>query len=100
MNAERLELALRKQRLQLVCGQLRDDFADHAAAFEPLLVAGDKLRTGVQWLRRHPEVGVAAGVVLLVVRPRALGRWLRRGIVGWAAVRRTGQWLDERLAQP
>lgn len=97
MNARRLELALRKQRLQLRSAQLRADFAADAAAFEPLFAAGDQVRDAALWLRNHPAVPVGAGVALLVARPRRLLRWARRGFVAWQAARRVRLWLDRRV---
>lgn len=97
MNARRLELALRKQRLQLRSAQLRADFAADAAAFEPLFAAGDRARDAMYWLRSHPEIPVGAGVALLVARPRRLLRWARRGLVAWQAARRVRLWLDRRF---
>lgn len=97
MNARWLELALRKQRLQLRSAQLRAEVAADAAALEPLFVAGDRIRDGVRWLGRHPEVPVGAGVALLVARPRRLLGWARRGLFAWQAARRVRLWLDRRL---
>lgn len=97
MNQRRLELALRKQRLQLRSAQLRADFAADAAAFEPLFAAGDKVRDAALWLKGHPEVPVGAGVALLVARPRRLLRWARRGLLAWQAARRVRLWLDRRF---
>ena len=95
MNRE-VELALRKQRLQLRSAALRGELAGHAAAFVPVLAAGDKLHDSVRWLRRHPEVAIAAGVALLVARPRAMFRWARRGAVVWQTWSRARTWFEER----
>ncbi|MDD5250572.1 MAG: YqjK family protein [Rhodocyclaceae bacterium] len=92
-NAD-IEFALKKQRLQLRSAALRAQFAEHAAAFVPVFAAGDRLRDGVLWLRRHPEVTVAAGVALAVVRPRVAFRWARRGVVAWQAWSRANAWLE------
>lgn len=91
-----IEFALKKQRLQLRSAALRAQFAEHAAAFSPLFAAGDKLHDGVLWLRRHPEVAIAAGAALAVVRPRAVFRWARRGALAWQAWGRVHDWLDSR----
>lgn len=98
MNPCLLELALKKQRLQLRSAQLRADFAADAAAFAPLFTAGDRVRNGARWLKSHPEVAVGTGVALLVARPRALMRWARRGLFAWQATRRVRLWLEERSA--
>lgn len=97
MNARRLELALRKQRLQLHSAQLRADFAADAVAFAPLFAAGDRVRDAARWLQGHPEFAVGAGVALLVARPRGLLAWARRSLVAWQAARRVRLWLDRRL---
>jgi hypothetical protein len=96
MNSRQIELALSKQRLQLKSAALRDEFAAHAVVFAPLFAAGDKVHDGARWLRRNPEVAVAAGVALLVARPRSLFRWARRSVVAWQAWSRLNAWLDAR----
>lgn len=98
MTPPSLELALRKQRLQIRSGQLRGEFAEAAVAFQPLFAAGDKLRAGAHWLRAHPEVGLAAGVALLAARPRSLLKWTRRSLFAWQGVRRARSWLEHRLS--
>lgn len=92
---QQVELALRKQRLQLRSAALRDELAGHAAAFAPLFAAGDKVCAGARWLRRNPAATVAVGVALVVARPRAVFRWLRRGVVVWQAWVQTRIWLDD-----
>lgn len=96
MNSRQIELALRKQRLQLKSAILRDEFAAHATALSPLFAAGDKVHDGALWLRRNPEIAVAAGVALLVARPRTLFRWARRSVVAWQAWSQLSAWLDAR----
>lgn len=96
MSPRQVELALRKQRLQLRSAALRDEFAGHGAAFAPLFAAGDGIREGFHWLRRHPEALVAPVVALAVARPRVLFRWARRSVVAWQAWGRLQAWLASR----
>ena len=91
-----VELALKKQRLQLRSAALRAEIAGHAAGFAPLFAVGDTLCDGAFWLRRHPELAAAAGVALLVARPRAAFRWARRGIVAWQTWNQVRAWLAAR----
>ena len=42
---------------------------------------------------------VAAGVALLVARPRAVWRWARRGLMVWQTWRHSREWLDGRAGQ-
>lgn len=100
MSPQQVELALKKQRLQFKSAALREEFAGHAAAFIPLFVAGDRLRDGALWLRRHPEVTVAATVALLVARPRAVFRWGRRSVFAWQAWTRLRDWLAAHHRSP
>ncbi|OHC62958.1 MAG: hypothetical protein A2045_15740 [Rhodocyclales bacterium GWA2_65_20] len=98
MNQRQVELALKKQRLQLRSAALRSEFAGHALALAPLFAVGDSVRDGALWLRRHPEIAVAAAVILLLTRPRTLFRWTRRGVVAWQAWSRMRAWVEARLA--
>jgi hypothetical protein len=94
MTADRIELALRKQRLQLESDFLREQWCAHVAGLEPAFRTGNRIVDGVRWLRRHPPVFVAGAVALLVARPRSVVRWLRRTVVAWRSWRRLRGWLD------
>ena len=96
MTAQFVELALRKQRLQIKSAVQREALAGHALALKPIFGVGDTLRSGAFWVRRHPEAIVAVGAALLVVRPRALFRWTRRGVVAWQTWQRMRAWLEAR----
>ena len=93
MNGRLLELALKKQRLQLKSEAQRAEWLACAAAFEPVCAGVDRVREAGGWLRRHPELLVAGVVALLVARPRAVFRWLRRSFVALRLVRRLSGWL-------
>ncbi len=95
MNSRLLELALAKQRLTLHSAALRGEFAAAADGLRPALAAVDRLRQGVQWLRRHPPLLVAVLVAVLVARPRAVLRLVGRGWVAWQALRRWRPALHE-----
>lgn len=88
-----LELALKKQRLQLRSAALRDELSINARALEPLCDAGDRVRDGIHWLGRHPEAVAGVVVALMVARPRAVLRWARRGIVAWRLSSKLRGWL-------
>lgn len=89
-----LELALKKQRLQIAGEALRRDAARHAAGLTPLFTGADVAVEAVRCLRRHPQVVVAAGVALIVARPRRAWRWGRRAFFGWQAWRRWRNFID------
>ncbi|MBI5107616.1 MAG: YqjK-like family protein [Rhodocyclales bacterium] len=97
MNPAVLELALRKQRLQIQGETLRGDFARHADGLRPALAGADLAVDAGHWLRAHPQIVVAATVALLVAKPSRVWRWGRRAFVGWQAWRKVRGFIDQRL---
>ena len=87
MNLRRLELALAKQRLTLQSDGLRQQFSAAASEWKPALRSVDRLRQGVDWLRRHPPLLVGLAVALFVARPRAVLRLAGRGWMLWRLLR-------------
>lgn len=83
-----VELALRKQRLQLRAAAQRDALIHHAAALDPLLRGADRIGDGLRWARSHPALLAGVAAFLLVARPRRTVRWLRRGWFGWQLLQR------------
>jgi len=90
-----IELALAKQRLTLHSDALRQQFAAAAGAWRPAFSAVDRLRRGVDWLRRHPPLLVALLVALFVARPRAVLSLAGRGWLVWRLLRRLSVSLRE-----
>lgn len=88
MSPRQVDLALKKQRLQIRSAALRDEFAARAAGWAPAFALADRGRAGLRWLRRHPVLPVALLAALLAARPRAVLRWAQRGFVAWQALRR------------
>ena len=94
MNPAALELALKKQRLQITGETLRVDFGRHAAGLRPTLAVADLAVDAGYWLRAHPQVVVATTVALLVAKPGRVWRWGRRAFLGWQAWRKLRGLLD------
>jgi hypothetical protein len=92
-----IELALKKQRLQLRSAALREQMRAQGRALEPAFLAVDRIGNVIGWLRRHPEVSVAAVVAIVVARPRRAFRWARRGFFAWQAWRRLQNWQAQNL---
>jgi hypothetical protein len=88
MNPKLVELALRKQRLQLRSAEERDALVRHAQALTPVFRGVDRVVDGVRWARDNAPILSGIGIFVLVARPRAAIRWLRRGWMGWQLVRR------------
>lgn len=97
MSAAALELALKKQRLQIAGDDLRADFGRYASGLRPIFNGADTAVEGVRWLRRNPEVIVATVVALAVIRPKRAWRWARRAFVGWQAWRKLRELVERRL---
>lgn len=85
MSPQHLELALKKQRLQLQIANQREALAHHVAGLQPLFTAADQAQNVGRWLRRHPEAVAATAVAVLVARPKVVWRWLGRGVFAWRA---------------
>lgn len=98
MNPRVLELALKKQRLQLQAAAQRVRILQTIESVSPAFGAADKARAAIGWAKTHPEVLVGTGIVLLVARPRFLLRWAQRGFFIWEGVRRLRSAIDSRLA--
>ena len=96
MSSRQIELALKKQRLQLASASLRDECLGHLAGLAPACAVVDSARDGALWLRRHPEALVAVLTALIVARPSRLWRWSRRAVFAWQAWRRIEHWRTAR----
>lgn len=97
MNSTTLELALKKQRLQMSSDTLRSDFGRCAAGLAPVFSVADSTIEAARWVRRHPQVIVAAAVALAVARPGRAWRWVRRAFLGWQAWQKVSRLLEHRL---
>lgn len=98
MTARLTELALRKQRLQHQSAMLRAHCARQVAGLRPVFGFIDGVDRGTTWLRRYPYLSVTVLAALLVSRPKAVWRWLRRGVIVWQFWRRGSHWLVARPA--
>jgi len=92
-----IELALKKQRLQLRSAALREQMAEQAKVLDPVFLAADRVGNAIGWLRRHPELIVAALVAIAVARPRRAFRWARRAFFAWQTWRRLQNWQAQNL---
>lgn len=99
MNQRLIDLALKRQRLQLQAAAQRLRILHAVQSAAPALGAAERLRAAAQWARAHPEWLIGAGVALLVARPRAFFRWTRRGLFLWQTVRRARSALDTLLPE-
>lgn len=90
----RTALALRQQVLLLRSTELRARLVIDGAALQRPLAVVDRLHDGWRWLSAHPEVPIAAVVVVAVLRPRRAWRWGLRLWSGWLVLRRLQRQLQ------
>ena len=96
MNSTTLELALKKQRLQITSENLRTDFGRYATGLAPAFAGADSAVEGARWVRRNPQLVIATTVALLVIWPKSVWRWARRAYVGWRAWQKLSDFLELR----
>lgn len=94
MNPRQLELALRKQRLQMRSEQQREALLAGLGRIESLLEVVDRARDRAQGLREHVPLLTGVALLTLAIRPRLALRVARRAWLGWMLYRRLGRGLE------
>ncbi len=97
MNPGLLELALKKQRLQLKAAADRVVVLHALEKAAPAFRVADRTARVWSWIKAHPHWPVGIGVALFVARPRVMMRWSRRAFVAWQALRRLRKSADALL---
>ncbi len=87
MDARQIDLALRKQRLQLRAEAERADMTRRLAGIDGALDRVDALREQAAWARERIPVLSVVLIAVLVARPRLTLRLAKRAWVGWLLVR-------------
>ncbi|MEN9492862.1 MAG: hypothetical protein RJA63_3311 [Pseudomonadota bacterium] len=92
MNPRTLELALKKQRLQIRAEAERRQMQQHLAALDAVLDTTDRVHRRVSdtlhWLRDKAPILSTALLVVLIARPRRTLRLARHAWMGWLLFRR------------
>lgn len=85
----------RGRLLERIAGQ-RSQFREQFVPVTQLLLFGDRIAQTVAAVRgfvqRHPWAVGLTGAVMVLRRPRSIGRWLKRGLFLWRSWR-TGRSL-------
>lgn len=98
MSIERRRALAVRQRLLLVRStETRAELATQAAVLRTPLALADMVVGAWRWLQAHPQLPLAAGAVLLVLRPRRVFRWGMRGWWAWRQFQRLQGWVVRRL---
>jgi len=100
VNSITLELALKRQRLQIANEGLRADFGRCASGVAPVFIGADMAVVAAHWVRRNKEFVVAVAVGLAVIRPKSALGWARRAFVAWRIWHNLEDFLERRLPPP
>ena len=87
MDPRQVELALRKQKLQLRAEAQRADITQRLAGIDGALDRVDALRDHLAWAKDKVPVLSVALLVVLAARPRLTLRLAKRAWVGWLLLR-------------
>ena len=87
MDPRQVELALRKQKLQLRADAQRADITQRLAGIDGALDRVDSLRDHLAWAKDKIPVLSVALIVVLAAKPKLTLRLAKRAWVGWLLVR-------------
>ncbi len=93
MNPRMVEIALKKQRLQIRAETERAGMMHRLAGIDAALDRVDRLREHLRWARDEVPVLSLLAVAVLLIRPRATLRLAKRGWFAWLLLRRGGRGL-------
>ena len=87
MDSRQIDLALRKQKLQMRADAQRTDLTRRLAGIDGALDRVDSLRDNLAWAKDKVPVLSVALIVVLAAKPKLTLRLAKRAWVGWLLVR-------------
>ena len=87
MNPHQIDLALRKQKLQMRADAQRTDLTRRLAGIDGALDRVDSLRDNLAWAKDKIPLLSVALLVVLAAKPKLTLRLAKRAWVGWLLVR-------------
>lgn len=87
MDPRLVEIALRKQRLQLRAEAQRDDMVRRLSGIDAALDRLDAAREHLAWAKERAPLLSIAALTILALKPRLTLRLARRAWVGWLLLR-------------
>ncbi|MCK6409407.1 YqjK family protein [Thauera sp.] len=87
MDSRQIDLALRKQKLQMRAEAQRADLTQRLAGIDSALNRVDSLRDNLAWAKDKIPLLSVALLVVLAAKPRLTLRLAKRAWVGWLLVR-------------
>ena len=87
MDSRQVDLALRKQKLQMHAAAQRADLSQRLAGIDGALDRLDSLRDNLAWAKDKIPLLSVALLVVLAAKPKLTLRLAKRAWVGWLLVR-------------
>ncbi len=87
MNDKLIQLAERRERLVAQCSAQRITLALNAEPWRTPLARVDRGLAVLRCIKRHPVWMVGGGIVIAIIRPSRIGKWLRYGWMTWQIIR-------------
>ena len=87
MKAKLVKLAERRVILVAKAAVQRAELAQRLEPWRGSLAVVDQGVAAIRYIKSHPEIWAAMVVFAVVVRPRRISSWLRRGWVLWRLAR-------------
>ncbi|MGZ8270833.1 MAG: YqjK-like family protein [Methylophilus sp.] len=89
MNKKLLALKQKRERLIFEAENQRVELTELVEVWRPTLSLTDQVIRVVKLAKEHPAITLGAGAVLLkVLRPRHISKWLGRGWLMWQVFRK------------
>jgi len=88
MNDKLIRLAQRRERLVAQAAAQRMALAQNIGPWRIPLARADQGLAALHYIRSHPAWIVGGVVLLAVLRPGRIGKWLGRGWVTWQMMRK------------
>lgn len=87
MDSRQIDLALRKQKLQMQAAAQRTDMTRRLAGIDGTLDRLDSVRDNLAWAKDKVPLLSVALIVVLAAKPKLTLRLAKRAWVGWLLVR-------------
>lgn len=88
MNKELTRLAERRSQLVAQAAAQRTALAHDLEPWRTRLALADRGIAALRYVRGHPALLVGAALLLPILLPRRVGKWLQRGWMAWQIGRR------------
>lgn len=86
MNEKPIPLAERRARLIARTEAQRRALAQYIEPWRKPLARADRGLAALRYLKSHPAWIIGGVVLVAALRPGRIGKWLRRGWVGWQII--------------